>query len=49
MYPREKRPSVSRDPVTPPDKASLQEEVKGVTTVMNSEWVHEGEMSLEAI
>jgi len=49
MYPREKRPPVPRDPVTPPDKASLQEAVKGVTTVMNSEWVHEGEMSLEAI
>ena len=49
MYPQEKRPPVPRDPITPPDKASLQEEVKGVTTIMNSEWVHEGEMSLEAI
>ena len=47
MYPREKRPLVPR--VTPPDKASLQEAVKGVTAVMNSEWVHEGEMSTEAI
>ena len=49
MYPREKRPPVSRDPVTPTDNASLQEAVKGVTAVMNSEWVHEGEMSFEAI
>jgi len=49
MYPREKRPPVPRDPVIPPDKASLQEVVKGVTAIMNSEWVHEGEMSLEAI
>ena len=49
MYPREKRPPVPRDPITPPDKASLQEAVKGVTVIMNSEWVHEGEMSLEAI
>ena len=29
MYPHEKRPPVPRDPVTPPDKASLQEAVKG--------------------
>ena len=49
MYPREKRPPVPRDPITPPDKASLQEDSKGVTAVMNSEWVHEGEMSTEAI
>ena len=49
MYPLEKRHPVPRDPITPPDKASLQEEVKGVTAIMNSEWVHEGEMSLEAI
>jgi hypothetical protein len=42
MYAREKRPPVPRDPITPPDKASLQEAVKGVTDVMNSEWVHEG-------
>ena len=28
---------------------TLQEAVKGVTAVMNSEWVHEGEMSHEAI
>ena len=49
MYPREKRPPVPRDPVTPPDKASLQEAVKVVTAVMNSEWAHEGEMSTEAI
>ena len=49
MYPREKRPPVPRDPVIPPDKASLQEVVKGVTAVMNSEWIHEGEISLEAI
>jgi hypothetical protein len=49
MYPSEKRPLVPRDPVTPPDKASLQETVKGVTAVMNSEWVHEEDMSIEAI
>ena len=49
MYPREKRPPVPRDPISPPDKASLQEAIKGVTAVMNSEWVHEGEMSFEAI
>ena len=49
MYPSEKRPPVPRDPVTPPNKASLQEAIKGVTAVMNSEWVHEGEMSTEAI
>ena len=48
-YPREKRPPVPKDPITPPDKASLREAVKGVTAVMNSEWIHEGEMSLEAI
>jgi hypothetical protein len=49
MYPREKRPPVPRDPVIPPDKASLQEVIKGVTAIMNSEWVHEGEMLIEAI
>ena len=49
MYLREKRPPVPKEPIPPPDKASLKEAVKGVTTVMNSEWVHEGEMSLEAI
>jgi hypothetical protein len=49
MYPCEKRPPVPRDPVTPPDKASLQEAIKGVTAVMNSEWVHEGEMTIEVI
>ena len=49
MYPREKRPPVPREPVTPPDKASLQEAVKGAIAVMKSEWVHEGEMSTEAI
>ena len=49
MYPREKGPPVPKETITPPDKASLQEEVKGVTAIMNSEWVHEGEMSLEAI
>ena len=49
MYSREKRPPVPRDPVIPPDKASLQEAIKGVTDVMNSEWVHEGEMLTEAI
>ena len=49
MYPREKRPPVPKDPITPPDKASLREAVKGVTVVMNSEWIHEGEMSFEAI
>ena len=49
MYPREKRPPVPKDLITPPDKASLQEAVKRVTAVMNSEWKHEGEMSLEAI
>jgi hypothetical protein len=49
MYPREKIPPVPRDPVTPLDKAFLQEAVKGVPAVINSEWVHEGEMSLEAI
>jgi len=36
MYPREKRPPVPRDPIIPPDKASLQEVVKGVTAVINS-------------
>jgi len=45
MYPREKRPPVPKEPITPPDKASLKEAVKGVTAGMNSEWVHEGEMS----
>jgi len=49
MYPCEKRPPVPRDQVITPDKASLQEAVKGVTAVTNSEWVHEGEMSIEAI
>ena len=49
MYPREKRPPVPRDPITPLDKASLQEAVKGVTALMNSEWIHEGEMSFESI
>jgi len=48
MYPREKRPPVPKNPVAPLDKASLKEAVKGVTTVMNSEWVHEGEMSLDS-
>ena len=49
MYPHEKRPPVPRDPITPPDKASLKEAVKGVIVVMNSDWVHEREMSPEAI
>ena len=49
MYPREKRPPVPKEPIPPPDKASLKKAVKGVTTVMNSDWVHEGEMSPEAI
>ena len=49
MYPREKRPPVPKEPIPPPDKDSLKEAVKGVTTVMNSDWVHEGEMSYEAI
>ena len=45
MYPREKRPPVPRDPIIPPNKVSLKEAIKGKTTVMNSKWVHEGEMS----
>jgi len=49
MYPREKGPPVPKETITPPDKASLQEAVKGVTAVTNSEWVHEGEMSPKAI
>ena len=49
MYPHEKRPPVPKEPITPPDKASLKEAVKGVTAIMNSEWVHEGEISYEAI
>ena len=49
MYPQEKGPPVPRDPIIPPDKASLKEADKGVTAVMNSEWVHEGEISYEAI
>ena len=47
-YPREKIPPVSKELITPPDKASLDQAVKGVTAVMNNEWVHEGEMSCEA-
>ena len=49
MYLREKRPPVPKEPIPPPDKASLKEAVKGVTAVMNSDWEHEGEMSPEAI
>ena len=49
MYPREKRPPVPKEPIPPPDKASLKEAVKRVMAVMNSDWVHEGEMSPEAI
>ena len=49
MYPHEKRPPVPKEPIPPRDKASLKEAVKGVTTVMNSDWEHEWEMSPEAI
>src|SRR6185503_15750292 len=49
MYPLEKRPPVPKEPIPPPDKASLKEVVKGVTAVMNSDWVHKGEMSPEVI
>ena len=42
MYPCEKRTSVPKETITPPDKASLKEADKGVTAIMNSEWVHEG-------
>ena len=49
MYLREKRPPVPKEPIPPPDKASLKEAVKGVIAVMNSDWVREGEMSPEAI
>ena len=49
MYPHEKRPPVPKEPIPPPDKASLKEAVKGVTAGMNSEWVHEGETSPEII
>ena len=45
MYPLEKRPPVPKEPIPPPDKASLKEAVTGVTTVMNSELLHEGEIS----
>jgi len=40
MYPHEKRPPVPKDPLDPLDKASLKETIKGLTAVMNSEWVH---------
>ena len=49
MYPHEKRPPVPKEPITPPDKASLKEAVKGVTAIMNSDWVHEREMLPESI
>ena len=49
MYPHEKRPPVPKEPIPPPDIASLKEAVKGVMAVMNSDWEHEGEMSPEAI
>ena len=42
MYPREKRPPVPKEPINPPGRASLKEAVKGVTAIMNSEWVHKG-------
>ena len=49
MYPREKRQPVPKEPITPLDKASLKDAVKGVTAGMNSEWVHEGEISPKPI
>ena len=42
MYPCEKRPPVPKEPIPPPDKASLKEAVKGVTAIMNSDWHMKG-------
>ena len=49
MYPREKRPPVLKEPIPPLDRALLKGAVKGVTAVMNNNWVDEGELSPEAI
>jgi hypothetical protein len=48
-YPHERRPPVLLNPFDPLDKASLKEIIKGVTSMMSSEWVQEGELSSRAI
>jgi hypothetical protein len=48
-YPHEKRPPVPLTPIDPLDKASLKEIIKGLTSIMSSEWVQEGESSSETI
>jgi hypothetical protein len=48
MCPHEKRPPVPLDPIDTLDKASLKESIKGLTSIMSSEWV-QGELSFEVI
>jgi hypothetical protein len=48
-YPHEKRPQVPLNPIDPLDKASLKEIIKGLTSVISSEWVQEGELFFKAI
>ena len=49
LYPLQKRPPVPLDPPGDLDKVFLKETVKRVATVMNSEWIQEGETSSEII
>jgi len=49
LYPLQKRPPVPSDPPDDLNKASLRETVKRVATVLNSEWVQEGEILPEII
>jgi hypothetical protein len=48
-YRHQKRPPVSVSPFDPLDKASLKETIKGLTTIISSEWLQEGELSSKAI
>jgi hypothetical protein len=49
MYPHQKRAPVPVTPFDPLDKASLKETIKGLTIVISSKWIQEGELSSEAI
>jgi hypothetical protein len=48
-YTHEKRPPVPLNPTNPLDKGSLKNIIKGLTSIMSSERVQEGELSSETI
>jgi hypothetical protein len=49
VYPLEKRPPVPLGPFDSLNKACLKETIKGLTSIIRSEWVQEGELSSEVI